>query len=86
MMEWISYKTFLWIFIIAIASLGSAQYAIHETKQRELNLCEEQVLVEEAYQNAKAACESQVEYYKIQKEGYIKLTNSIDEWIEVCKK
>ncbi|TDI88870.1 MAG: hypothetical protein E2O72_07540 [Candidatus Dadabacteria bacterium] len=31
----------IWLFIVAIASLGSAQYAIHETKQRELNLCEE---------------------------------------------
>jgi len=84
-MERISYKTYLWIFIVAITSLGSAQYAIHETKQRELNLCEEQVLVEEAYQGAQAACEAQMEHYKTYLEGYAKFEAALDKWIKECK-
>jgi len=84
-MEWIGWKTYLWIFIVAITSLGSAQYAIHETKQRTLNLCEEQVLIEEAYQGAKAACESQVVHYKTYEAGYTKLETALNEWIKVCK-
>jgi hypothetical protein len=84
--EGIGNKTILWIFVILVCSLGSAQYAIYETKQRVLNLCEEQILVEEAYLNAQKTCESQVEHYKGYREGYERLEISLNEWIKDCKR
>lgn len=85
MMERISYKTYLWIFIVAITSLGSAQHAIHETKQRTLNLCEEQVLVEETYKKANKTCSEAIEYSKQSIAAYEKLELVVEKWIKECK-
>lgn len=75
----------IWIFIIGICSLGSAQYAIHETKQRELNLCEENVMAAEAYKKAEEVCNESIEYSKQSRAGYEKLEFAVENWIKECK-